>query len=206
MIGKIAYAKIPPKKLRISGVIENSVTTEPTAQVEVPVAPPSSAGEGTVARRNRVVLYSLVILCGLLIIAWLGTAILLVRIRGRLKELEGAGEEESVDLEREGKAFNILSNHCRSGNPNAARSALLNWASSLHPGQRIQTVMDLQRVFPGSRLTEIISEMDRKMYGPEEYSSDWQGGDLLQEVNSLRQKSKILESENRKTTLESLYR
>ena len=203
---QVEYAVLPARELVITGEVEKSAQalTTPTAPVAPPPASPlvTPSPEST-ARKSPV---PWIAACLALAIAWLATFFILVRTRRRLT-LAASGEERKEQealLVKEGEAFRILRNSCRNNDPLAARNAVLNWAKTVWPEEKIHSLADLQRLVPDMELGPVLQEIDTHLYSRGENKVPWHGSGLLELMKNIR---KTCQTGNKKPeALEPLYK
>lgn len=139
-------------------------------------------------------------------LAWLTTLVLLVKTR-RLAikpSAGGAAESGGDDNLKEKEAFRKLRLACRGNDPVRARKALLNWAKSTRPGQRVRTGADLEKIFPDSGVAGLLEELDRMLYGREGRPHAWRGKVLLEKLETARKN--LVEDRPGQTVLTTLYK
>jgi hypothetical protein len=144
--------------------------------------------------------------CIALAFAWLATLLGLLRTRRRLT-LASSGivlkEQEALAV-KESEAFKVLRNSCRNNDPLAARNALISWARTSWPEERVHSLADLERLLPDLELASVFKEMDRHLYGRGEKNGPWQGGRLLEIMKKIRTKRRT--GKKNSAALEPLYK
>jgi hypothetical protein len=203
---KVEYAVIPARELVITGEGEKSApaVTAPSAPASRPAAPPeaTSSPEST-ARKSPV---PWIAVCIALAFAWLATLLGLLLTRRRLT-LAASGivmkEQEALAV-KESEAFKVLRNSCRNNDPLAARNALISWARTSWPEEKVHSLADLERLLPDLELASVFKEMDRHLYGRGEKNGPWQGGRLLEIMKKIRTKRRT--GKKNSAALEPLYK
>ena len=205
---KVEYAVVPARQLLIKAI------TAKTGQTITATSPLSNSGEVvippaplmTTSQRMSEFNKPLLALCAVLLSAWLATIFMLLKTRRQVRALlvDGSLGLETINDINESEAFRKFVHACRSNNPARARKTVVDWARALFPEERVQTAADLARVFPGSKLTALLDEIDNILYRQGGESAGWCGKSLLETVGKIR-KSDIKKQSN-KSALPELYR
>jgi hypothetical protein len=204
---KVEYATVPARELLVKPSLSvTGKTKQVTATVdhsELPGAQPIPRGlSASMAQLNR----PLIVLCVFLVIAWLLTIYMLLRARHQLSLLhdEGQLEETITAAANEREAFKTLGRACRRNDPALARKAAFDWARAFRPGEMVQTVGDLERIFADDQLAVLLYEIDNILYNQDEDQLSWRGESLYLSVESIK-KTASQEKKN-KAVLQELYK
>jgi len=147
----------------------------------------------------------LLALCAVLVLAWLLTIFMWLRSRRQVRTLlaEGGLELETINDINESEAFRKLVRACRSNDPVRARKGVVDWVRAVDPEAEVQTAADLAKVFPDSKLTALVAEIDNVLYSQGGGSADWRGKNLLETVEKIRKMDK--KKKSKKAALAELY-
>jgi hypothetical protein len=202
----VEYALLPPRELIISGEVEKSA--QPLKTPSAPATPLSvsprepSSPLTTPPKRPLPWIAS----CVALAIAWLTTFLILLRTRRQLA-LVGAGEvmkEKEAQAMKEREAFKVLRNSCQNNDPLAARNALIEWAKTVWPKEKMHSLADLERLVPDQELTPVLQEIDTHLYSRDENKVPWQGSNLLETIKKIRKQFRTRKKNS--DALEPLYK
>ncbi len=196
--GQVEYTVLPARQLVIKGAAGSlAVSTVPPttdqsrpegeASAPAPVSAPTTTSTPTPVP-GSFMFWAMA--CALLALGWLGTGYLLLKSRRQLRELTFERDKvaESGSL-REREAFKVLAGACLDNDPARARQALLAWAQSRYPDQRLRSGGDLARLCRDTRLPGLLMEIDGKLYGGGD-KSVWSGKTLLAAVEQIRKERK----------------
>jgi hypothetical protein len=203
---QVEYAVIPARELAITGEVEKSAQTltTPSGPTTPPAAsPPGAPSHETTPSKIPV---PWIVACAVLAIAWLATFFMLLRTRRQLTlAASGAVSPENETLDRkEREAFRILRNSCKNNDPLAARNALMNWAKTAWPREKIHSLVDLERLVPGQELTPVLQEIDTHLYSRGENKVPWHGSSLFELMKKIRKKCRT--GNKKPEALEPLYK
>lgn len=143
-----------------------------------------------------------------LLIAWLATLGLLLRLRGRLSHAARAasgpaGTPKQDNASREKEAFSLLQDMAGRADWPQMREALLDWAQARWPGAGIGTLAELMDHPPALTLREEILKLEQARYGRPGSSATPNARALVEEVGRLRMDSSRPKSESHR--LAELY-
>ena len=203
---KVEYAVIPARQLLIRDLpAKSSKTTKTTSPLgnseelagsTAPLVPSRSVSEF-----NK----PLLALCAVLFLAWLITMVILLRSRRQLRVLlaDGGLAVKNTNDINESEAFRKFVYACRSNDPVRARKGVVDWARARCPEAGVQTVADLAMVFPDSKLTALVAQIDTILYSQGKEAADWRGKNLLDTVEEIRKTAK--KKKSNKSALAKLY-
>ena len=202
---KVEYAVIPARELVITGEEEKSAQalTTPSAPTTPPAAAPQGAPSHETTPSKSPVPW--IVACAALAIAWLATFFMLLRTRRQLTLATSGAvlREKEALVRKESEAFKILRNSCQNNDPLAARNALMNWAKTAWPKEKVHSLVDLERLVPDMELAPVFIEIDRHLYGRDEKNGPWQGSRLLEAIKKIRKKCRTKKNLD---ALEPLYK
>ncbi len=201
---RVEYAVIPAREVSITGDAQK--TTPAPAAPPTPVSPSAQATIPGIPADTKPIFW--ITACAILAGCWLTTLLLLVRARRQLTSggADGLERKNEALTIRENKAFTVLEKSCRANEPLAARKAIISWAKTACPSEKIHCLADLERIFP--ELAPGLKEIDRHLYGSDE-KRKWQGNGLLAALKEVRKtggketkKAEILEPLYKSTTID----
>ena len=117
---------------------------------------------------------------------------------------DGGLELAAINDINEGEAFRKFVHACLSNDLVRTRKTVIDWARAFRPEAGVQTAADLAMVFPDSKLTALLAEIDNILYSQGGESAGWCGKSLLEMVGKIRKTDKKKQSP--KSVLPKLYR
>jgi hypothetical protein len=125
---------------------------------------------------------------GVLGILWLATLLLLFRARRQLTAAAGerAQGKDEVKKVRERDAFTMVRAACGQNDPRAARNAVVLWNQAFWPEEKMITLADMRQLAHDKNLDSLLSEMDAILYSKEGETGRWQGKNLLNALEKIR--------------------
>ncbi len=201
---QVQYAVLPAAHLVIHGTpAAESAPPRPAEPAPPPMSVAPAAEAVPPAPTSRPTIWMALTL--LLTLAWLSTALLWWRTRGRLAVADQARRPaKAATSMREAEAFNVLRHACQANDPAQARAALLAWAVACWPRARLRILNDIVRLHPNPKLGAICQALDQTLYGHGGLEGGWQGQELLALVKEMRENSG--ETRTKDEALPPLYR
>lgn len=127
------------------------------------------------------------LLSGALLLLWLITVFLYWRSRrsANVKFID-KNNTDSLSVSDEQEAWQLLVAACRDNEPAAARQALLQWARLYFARPTMHSVDQLRQVCADALLTRELQQLDNRLFGALNDSSEWNGETFLQVIKNLK--------------------
>jgi hypothetical protein len=187
-------------RLQTSTLPSSTHTIEPGASYVQPIAPSRAPSP-----QPRVIVetnpYWLYLSLGLAL-GWLFTLVFLWRTRRQLSMALSQWRENVVALPpSEKELFQALIAACKNRQPAQIRTAMLIWARTHWPDQRIQSIEDINRL--DSDLASEVKNMDRQLYSPGDKGS-WDSASLMSRLEQARKSWKHAQN-TKDNAVQALY-
>ncbi len=166
---KQEVAVIPAKRLPLQGgsAIQPTAAPPPVGAIDPTLAPSPDNAPQPVAKASKLWIYS----AALFALAWSLTLLYAFYLRRQMRR--PASNAVIITDSGEAQAFAGIASACEQRQPQAVRSAMLEWARTFWNSESISALSDISQRCDSSELRDRLMELDRALYSTVDSADDF---------------------------------
>lgn len=195
---RMEVARLPGRRIKVSGAVVPAVETAPPIQVQEPVSTegqPIELAPAPVSKAGNWLVFSNVIL----LVLWLITLFAWWRARKTAQQLPAGKVTKEPQATRRG-LFKALDKAAADKDGGAARDAILQCAQYIWQDDAPASLAEVARRSNG-KLADELNNLERSLYGADQ--TNWDGGIIARELSGMKQQK--IKQESLTTALKPMY-